>query len=578
MGRKLRIRSKALMLMILLAVVPIAAMGVTSTLVTRRVLLNNTAQLLEKGATTANQQLSWKLDLLASALTQIANDQTVRHALLAEDVNETTLQQRSTRIYHSLYAQGSALTSLGMPSNYILLPKNGGIYSATSYRGASESLNRAVRARLESFPWYDRLSSLEYAATWYGAEENALGWIQGKQLYLARNLIMDGRNVGVAMVGINVSYVERMLESFQLTQNSRLSIVDASGQTIVGPEPLREEGAWRLSERIGTTTFDGGWTLRVEAPVADLTREGDRIALLTLGMTLLAALCVLAMVVTMNRWLVRPVTRLSTGMQAVRQGDLTARVPVEQKDEIGQLCEGFNDMTQALSDSMTRLRQDEEWKRRQEIALRQAQINPHFIRNTLNTIRWMAEMRGAAGVSSAIRDFASVIDYSFRGGTAEVALSEELEALDKYVTIQQLRYQNLFTWEHRVPPELEDARVPRLLLQPIVENSILHGIAEKGDMGAVSLEVWREGDDLLLCVRDDGVGMDAERLADVMSGRAETSGRGGTHIGVKNVDDRLRLLYGEPYGLTLSSRPGEGCEALMRIPWRKTEAEGGDAE
>lgn len=162
---------------------------------------------------------------------------------------------------------------------------------------------------------------------------------------------------------------------------------------------------------------------------------------------------------------------------------LSVRVQPGSADEIGDLYLGFNDMVEALDNSIQTIRRDDEKRHDLEIRILQEQINPHFIRNTLNTIRWMAELKGAAGISKAISAFICMINYSFSGIDHAVSLRDELFYLEKYIYIQKLRYQNLFTYEAQVPGELLDAQIPKLILQPIVENSVLHGIAERAEAG-----------------------------------------------------------------------------------------------
>ena len=213
---------------------------------------------------------------------------------------------------------------------------------------------------------------------------------------------------------------------------------------------------------------------------------------------------------------------------------------------------GFNDMVEALDNSIQTIRRDDEKRHDLEIRILQEQINPHFIRNTLNTIRWMAELKGAAGISKAISAFICMINYSFSGIDHAVSLRDELFYLEKYIYIQKLRYQNLFTYEAQVPGELLDAQIPKLILQPIVENSVLHGIAERAEAGSILVTASAADGDLTLAVCDDGIGMMLpEKLTQLLSGDHLMSGRGSNHIGVYNVQERLRMLYGSGSGITI---------------------------
>lgn len=178
----------------------------------------------------------------------------------------------------------------------------------------------------------------------------------------------------------------------------------------------------------------------------------------------------------------------------------------------------------------------------------------------------MAELKGAAGISKAISAFICMINYSFSGIDHAVSLRDELFYLEKYIYIQKLRYQNLFTYEAQVPGELLDAQIPKLILQPIVENSVLHGIAERAEAGSIFVTASAADGDLTLAVCDDGIGMTPEKLTQLLSGDHLMSGRGSNHIGVYNVQERLRMLYGSSYGITIESEPECYTRVYLRLP------------
>lgn len=400
-------------------------------------------------------------------------------------------------------------------------------------------------------------------------------------LYFAGNMVMNGENEGVALIGINESYVQKMLKSAKLTDNSRIFLADKNLEYLIGSdkEPV---DSFLFAQPSGSTIGSGReeylimsssiepygisekWMIYMLVPVSDMYREVSLLRNLIIGLILFSCVLIIIMIRCMNRWLVDPVMKLSSAMNRVQEGHMDVRVDSGYQDEMGDLCRGFNSMVQTLDISMKQIRTDEEAKRKLEIRMLQEQINPHFIRNTLNTFRWMAELKGALGISKAISAFTGIIDYSLGGNENMVCLKDELFYLEKYIYIQKIRYQNLFIYEVHVPEGLMDALIPKLILQPIVENSVHHGITEK--MGVISVSAEEKDKDLLLHVMDDGSGMDKERIAEILSGAYQAAKRHSHHIGLYNVCERLRLIYGEPYGVTIESEVEQYTRITLRIP------------
>lgn len=575
--RRLGIRHKTMAFMALLTIIPVLSMGIISLRFSRGIILNRMNQLASKNLETVERQVKWKFDMISSVLQQIPQDQ----VFTAIVENPGALPSAYCQRVAATLRKSRYLGSLGIPTRFVLAFEED-LFATTTY-SPSRGVD-SIRERLEVLPWFQALKARRYPDSWMGIQENIENPYGGAQLYFARNMMMDGVNQGVAVLGVNASYMRRMLESFQLTENSRLALVrQGSGSIITGDG---EVDATALPTGDGTWTLDGKeslvmvraievqdmgspWLLYSITPTSDMYAETSRLTKLIVSMMLLSCALIAMMIIGMNRWLVRPVLDLSSGMNALRNGDMTVRVRTRRRDEIGELCDGFNETVRALDESMEHIRQDEEKKRRLETRMLQSQINPHFIRNAMNTVRWMADLKGATGISRYLTAFSSLIDYCFTGEDVRVALGDELQYLEKYIYIQQIRYQNLFEYRADVPPELMNAMIPRLLLQPIVENSVLHGVTAKATPGSIVVIAEREGGDILIRVWDDGIGMDAERVEQIMDGSEVRSGRGGTHIGIHNVHERLRLNYGDAYGLDIQSESGRYTQVTLRLPYEE---------
>ncbi len=258
--------------------------------------------------------------------------------------------------------------------------------------------------------------------------------------------------------------------------------------------------------------------------------------------------------------------RLSTindRMRSARTG-LPLRLPDPAlHDEIGELTDSYNYMAEQLSITKEKEAATAEELRVSEIRALQAQINPHFLYNTMDMISWLSQTDQHDKVTKAVRNLSDFYKITL-SKELMTNIESELTHVKLYLNLQNMRYEDKIDLITDIPDEMFPILLPRLTLQPIVENSILHGILEKEDRsGTIVIAGWIEGDDAVILISDDGVGMDEDTLAAVLSGDNKKST--GTNIAVYNTHRRLQMLYGQAYGLTYTSAPGEGTEVEIRI-------------
>lgn len=271
-----------------------------------------------------------------------------------------------------------------------------------------------------------------------------------------------------------------------------------------------------------------------------------------------------------GRSITEPITRLCTRMEQIGNGDLAKHEPVPSDIfELRTLSEGFEDMAGRLNALMEETTQKQATLRRMELALLQAQINPHFLYNTMDTIIWLIEAGKNAEATQMVSDLSNFFRFSLSKGKDVITLAEEESHVRSYLQIQQARYADILRYTIDLPDRLADVRIPKLTLQPLVENALYHGIKMKRGMGHIYILGKVEGSDVVLQVTDDGAGMSEEqlhRLVDSLD-RGERVG-----FGLSTIHERLRLLFGEGYGLTIHSREGVGTTVFVRIP-RETQKE-----
>ena len=262
-----------------------------------------------------------------------------------------------------------------------------------------------------------------------------------------------------------------------------------------------------------------------------------------------------------------PISVLSRKAQQFGSGDFTP-TPVETHiTELQTLDTGFNDMARRVDALMTKQVEDQRSLHRAELELLQAQINPHFLYNTLDSIAILAESDRGEDVVTMVTSLSTFFRNSLNKGNDILTLGAECSQVTSYLEIQQIRYSDILRYEINVPQELMDCMVPKLILQPLVENALYHGIKNRRGMGMITVSGEERDGELLLKVTDNGAGMDAEQVRILQAGIYEDKHTG---LGLVNVHKRIRLYCGEPYGLSFESSVGKGSTVSVLLPMTRS--------
>lgn len=498
---------------------------------------------------------------LLTSCTDVLEDLS-RQALVADAMAQ---EGRSTLVYNALYstaapylkeadfslydARGELLYTTGRGEEENALPLSWGLLWAARER--EDTVCRAVSP---------------YDPAYRGAME------------LCRAITLEGQTVGYAVARLDQDHLTRLFAG-RYTAGSNVLLLDPFWDEVYSSPAIRDSA---LARTLRTRLLDGhglgntgdvtysllreersGFLLILQRPQPMAGWVSRLFYLTATAAVLLCFTLSLAVALWFSRQLFRPIRSLNDAMAAVEEGDLEVRVDVTGTDELSQLSGRFNRMTQRLGENLEdSLRQQKELSDTQ-VRMMQAQLNPHFLYNTLDTLKWLGKIHNAPEVSTISADLAHILRQSISGDRF-VPLSQELLLLDKYVEIQEIRFPGKFTFERQVEEDLTQALVPRLILQPLVENAIIHGF-EDGSHGTVRVSARRSGEDMVLTVADDGCGMSRESRERFLSRDPSASGH---HLGLYNVDAILRLHYGPDRGLRLLSRPGERgtcIEAVLPI-------------
>lgn len=269
----------------------------------------------------------------------------------------------------------------------------------------------------------------------------------------------------------------------------------------------------------------------------------------------------------LTRRLTQPIQILTKHIRKVsKENDFTANPLIEaSQDEIGEIGKTVNQLTTHVQTLLASQEQMYEQKKNAEINLLQSQINPHFLYNTLDSIRWMAVIQGSKNIEQTTKALSNLLRNMAKGVGDKITLRKELALVADYVHLQQVRYVEIFDYICQVPEELLDCMIIKFTLQPIVENAILHGIEPTGRFGKITITARSEENSIFLSIEDDGAGMTQEELEHLKTS-LQTSHNSLNGIGVANVDTRLKLHYGADYGLIYESEPGAYTRVTIHIP------------
>ncbi|MFC5467951.1 sensor histidine kinase [Cohnella suwonensis] len=403
---------------------------------------------------------------------------------------------------------------------------------------------------------------------------------------LSRELVSkDGRKLGIFLADLNFSVMNDMFKDIRLGQRGYLFIVDSEGKIVYHPQQqlvysnLKSEKIEEvLAVENGTFTSDEGrdsrmytvrdsdfgWKIVGVSYVNELVGNQNEIRF---SFILWGFICVLLAIVLsffLSQRVSKPIKRLQDSMKEVEKGNFDIYVMVPKTIEIGRLARAFNIMVGKIKELMTQVVRDQELKRQSELNALQAQINPHFLYNTLDSIVWMAESNKSKEVVLMTSALAKLFRASISKGEELVSIRTETEHIANYLMIQKMRYKNKLDYQIEIAESVYDYKTIKVILQPIVENAIYHGIKMKHGPGLIRITAEETDTEIHIVIEDNGNGMDEETLRTLLlPGRDTGEGRG---VGVRNVHERLKLYFGPEYGLTYKSVPGEGTSVLFRIP------------
>lgn len=384
-------------------------------------------------------------------------------------------------------------------------------------------------------------------------------------------------------IDFKFSSIAKYIDKVSIGQRGYCYIVNSKGQIIYHPQQqmlfsgLKEENTFEISELsdgihrkkdniYNISSLDScNWKIVGVSFNDEITQAVKSQVVVGLIFALLFSVFMSAVIYfLLSRTVTRPVRRLVASMQKFEKQAETFEYKADMSNvaEFQTLSTSFEHMVLMIQSLVEKVHNEEIVLRKTELKALQAQINPHFLYNTLDSIQWMCEQDNSKDAVKMVGALAKLFRISISHGNEFIAISDELKHAESYLIIQSYRYKNQFTYSFDVDKSVLDCMCNKITIQPFIENAIYHGLDRMVDEGEIKIIVERRGKDIAIIVKDNGLGMTEEQCKAVLQkGRSDSKG-----IGVKNVDDRLKIYFGEEYGITIDSELDVGTTVTIKIP------------
>ncbi len=301
-----------------------------------------------------------------------------------------------------------------------------------------------------------------------------------------------------------------------------------------------------------------GWNYISMKSKAEVLKAANWVLLLIAVELILLLLATVLGAYIIQRYMLHPIQKLAAAMNAPENELVRVQLSTNQEDEIGLLYRSFNEMNDRLERFIEKTAVMNKKEKEYQMQVLNAQINPHFIYNTLDTVQWMAMAVPAPDICRLIASFSDILRYSISKKESVVTLEEELSCIRNYLNIYEERYEAKFC-SFEIDKRIYPYRTFKMLLQPIVENCIVHGFEQNVNEASLEVRGTLDDDEAVICIEDNGVGISEERISYILSMDSD-------RVGISNINQRLRLLYGEEYGLQIYSEKGKGTTVMLRFP------------
>jgi len=435
--------------------------------------------------------------------------------------------------------------------------------------------------KIESSEWYDELLNKSGS---YVLKLNGGGFFEGNgnnyvSLIRVINDINTGQKIGILIININENAFYNLSLKLSTQYGTKLIIKNEMDELITKPDVnieildrieknnysdskigFLEEEVDKREYIISTLkTPNYNWRLITVRQYNELPEQTKYIKYFLIYFSVINFLLIIIGSIIISKFITKPLKKLCESMKDIESGEFNIVNIKTYNDEVGELKKGYNIMISQINLLLDKIRQDEKLKRQTELNLLMSQIKPHFLYNTFDTINSLALLGKNKTIYEMIKALGKFYRTSLSNGNDIITVEEEIKTVKSYLIIQNIRYQDMFEVDYDLDPRCNDFKIIKLVLQPLVENAIYHGIRNKKDKGKITISTYSEKEKVVLMVEDNGCGMDELQIKNIVDSKT-------TGIGVRTTKERLRVFYGEEYEFIVQSKKDIGTKIIIKMP------------
>lgn len=574
MLRKFKIQHRLISTFLVVSVIPIIFLGYYAYQIYSESISDKLSKSTYQAVTLVNKNLLAELQNYQYLCGSISTNEFVQANLPKEgaqqEVDENAKEAAMDDIYRTIFPSHVVNVSI-VDSNHHLF------YELGFETISSQALEKAIQDVDKSAP-YDGLTYIKTVRSYDTI-------VLGRKIHALNDSSVQ---IGYAFVFIsNDLFTKNILSSVDLGTGSKLmimgrdgSVLSANDKEIALGESYADPELFNLikeQQAQGSHSFSAqvnheyqqisyiynkqvGWYLVSMMPYSYINSETNRITTSITMISLIIVLFCIVIISFMYNSIVKPIKKIIAFSNQISNGEFSNRIQDQHEDEMGVLSRKINSMVDEIEKLMHNQKLDQKRKRELELQMLQSQINPHFLFNTLNTLRWLAIINQVPVLSNGISSLSELLHSTILDQDEEITIGQEIHNLTHYFEIQKIRYADSFHFEYEIDEKLLNCRIPKLILQPVAENAIIHGLSDHGKSIEITIKVQHMEQQIHIEISDNGKGFDTS-LIHAPHNNKKLSG-----IGIMNVNERIKLCYGEEYGLFISSAIGQGTRCKIIIP------------
>ncbi|NNG67278.1 histidine kinase [Caldanaerobacter subterraneus] len=555
---------------ILIIIIPLIAVGIVISTVTFKYLNEEMKQTAFQTLNQANKNLSKMFDNMKNALLYISMNRELQYNLsLEESVSTFQINREVTSVRNGILYPGIFNDNYSSVEIFAL---NKEYYPLRLER------NNVMSAKIvENQDWFKKTVELNGKLYWY------VNRIYGENLISVSRLVYDVKNfkkpIAVVSVDVEVSKIDTVLSDIKLGKNNKIYLIDDKGELVYSQEDenfrisslkdvYKNNSGFRFIKLNGkqvmlvyNTISPSGWKLVGVFSLEELNEKANRLKNFIQLVAFISLFSAILLSLYFSYTISQPIIRLSNRMKEIEKGNLDMEIDEKWNGEIGVLYASFNYMIRRIKELIQEVYLSKLREKEAELKALQAQINPHFLYNTLDSINWLAVINGIPDISKITNALASILRYSIDKGNSVTTIENELKYVKDYITIQKMRFKDRFEVYFDIEEEILSYKIIKLILQPIVENAIVHGLEDYEGKGEILIKGYFEDGTVVFEIANNGKPIDLDFVNKLLSSPTNDE----KSYGIQNVNERIKLYYGIEYGLFYEVKEGVTI-ARIKIP------------